>query len=151
VSALADQLARQINGGNGSIRDALSALRDQLGTVTAAAKAAGIDRRTFQRHMTGKIRSAKPGTAERVRLAAKGVSVKWSYDGRERNLSFGGGSHLKLKPGTPAAIAAAHDRGDREGMAKAFIDGIEDDWYHDALDATYEGDDSSGDYGATFG
>ncbi len=156
MSILGDKVARamepQLPSG---LRAQMAALKEKLGSVTAAAKAAGMDRRTWQRIESGKTRSPKASTGtgvvrelRRVLLGeAKPAEVKvaWKQPGRNRTTTFTERSgsaragSTSLKPGTGDAIGASLARGDKEGAARAFLDGIEDPWYADMMDLAYEG------------
>lgn len=142
------------------LRAQMAALKEKLGSVTAAAKAAGMDRRTWQRIESGKTRSPKASTGSGVvrelRRALLGgpaeVKVGWKQPGRNRTTTFtersgsGRPGSTSLKPGTGDAVAAKLAQGDKEGAARAFLNGIEDPWYADMMDLAYEGteyDDAS--------
>ena len=161
MSKLADILIGQMGGGEqpATLRERLTELRQRYGTVTAASRAAGIDRRTWQRMESGRTHAPRPSTLDRLSEAFRAsevkdfgpssVNFKLNYDGRERKLNA---TSLKLVPGTAESMAAAYAAGDKEGVARAFIDGVGDDWYHDRIEDIYEGEDDGGDgdYGADY-
>lgn len=153
MSRLADSLVRQIAGSPASsLHGLLGELRARFGSVTAAARAAGIDRRTWQRYESGAIRSPKAATLDRLNQTARqarirdGVDVSrlhvdFRYAGRTRRLTD---ANLNLAPGTGQAMTSAYLAGDHEGVAQAFIDGIDDGdpdgWYHGQFTDAYEND-----------
>lgn len=166
MTRLANDLIRQIAGRGpvpADFRAQLGELKRHYGTVTAASKALGIDRRTFQRWESGAIRTPKPERREGVERAVRQarvdqaavstaqLKVNWKYDGRTRPLTT---NNLQIQAGTIDAMKDAYVRGDTEGVARSFIDGITDPWYFDQLDATYaagvaasgEGSDATGEF-----
>lgn len=148
MSTLADILIAQMASGEqpAGLRERLADLKQRYGTVTAASRAAGIDRRTWQRMESGRTHTPKPATIEKLGMAFRESQVKernfgagsihfqLQYDGRPRALDA---SNLKLAAGTAEAMAAAYAAGDEEGVARRFIDGIGDDWYHDRIEDVY--------------
>lgn len=147
MSKLADQLIRQMSPAIPvpDVLGQLAALKQRYGTVTAAAKAAGIGRRTWQNIESGKSRHPRPGTLAKVKdeWAAgnprrnESFNVKFTYDGRTRVVGPG---QAGLAKGTAESMYAALDSGDREGVARAFLDGVTDEWYHDRWQDAYDED-----------
>ncbi len=152
MTRLARQLARQLSGGRAipaDFRAQLAELKARYGTVTATAKALGMDRRTLQRYETGAIRTPRPATLEHIEqatrqarvdqaaVATNQLVVEWKYDSRTRKLTT---TNLDLRPGTLESMKRAYVRDDQEGIARAFIDGVGEPWYHQMLDDSYDTD-----------
>lgn len=147
MMTLADALERAVMGGMDvdrmSLRGAMLALHGIAGTVTAAAKLAGIDRRTWQRYESGKVRNPtkgaqikeavrtarakdrKPGlTAPGGRLVIKGT-IGVSNDVRPRR-KLDLSSHFTQ--GTRAGIVDAVAAGNREDAAERFETALTTDY-----------------------
>lgn len=151
MSGLADRLLSIITGGRdvpapgGSFREQADALRARAGSLNAAARLAGVDRRTYQRWYErwgqGKEPRPRPGTtarlAEGIRRAQldparpdeSAVTLRVVDRGRGRNP---GGrervltdANLRLSPGTMDRVRDAWVKtGDPESAAAAFLAGI---------------------------
>lgn len=154
MSGLGDKLWRDY-GGDNVPRDAQTLARDAIqryGSGRAAGRALGVDEAQIRRWRDGKVANS-PNVERMVRdmreqmaTARSGdpIDLKFRHARRTRNLTFGeAGAAGKrgLRPGTEAAIAAAFARGDRRGMASAFIGGVQDAWYRKQLKLATEADD----------
>jgi len=157
MSQLGDAMGRMFGGTRASFREELAALKREHGTVTALARALGVDRRTIQRWDSGKIHTPRPATAEKVHrgyrdVVSRGrgrsdrdVTVSFTQQGRhgrqrQRQVT---GDRLDLAPGTMRAAREAFVTAGPEAAAAAFVKGIGDDWYHDLFeeDLTGEGEE----------
>lgn len=154
-------MSNLFGGDSASFGDQLRALKQEYGTVTALAKGLGVDRRTIQRWETGAIRAPKASTAEKVgreyrdkrsqgRVVPSDSNVKVGYSmggkkGRGTRKYTVDGTHLDLRPGTMDQARKAFVVGGGEAAAKAFVDGIRDDWYHDHFEDDLRGEESDTD------
>lgn len=151
MSGLSDRLLSIITGGRGtpapggSFREQADALRARAGSLNAAARLAGVDRRTYQRWYerwnAGKEPRPRPGTLARLaegqrraqldpaRPGEGAVSLRVvdrgkgrNPGGRERVLT---NTNLRLRPGTMDRVRDTWVRtGDPEAAAAAFLAGI---------------------------
>lgn len=85
--ALRDAVMGGVNVAHMSLRGVMLALRGIAGTVTAAARLAGIDRRTWQRWETGAIRTPGQAKQDQMRKALRQARA----NERRPNLIRGGG------------------------------------------------------------
>lgn len=164
MSKLARILAAQFGGEVPTdLGSAARELRDRFGSGRAVARELGVDEKTVRRWLSGETRSSarqeqviRTVREQRARGAGvdKPVTVKLRYDGRDRKVAVTDGSGLHA--GTAQSMREAYARGDQEGLARAFIDGVKDRWYHDRFEEAYEDDlrgeehDRIDDYNAGF-
>lgn len=150
MSALGDGFRRLYGGERRSLsfREQMDVIERAAGSVTAAAREVGVDRRTWQRWRTGTIRAPRAERVERVSLTARiaqmpratptDASVRLNTQeptGRRRSL---GASNLQIRPGTMDDTRSTWlATGDGEATARAFRDGVGDEFYRD----TYLTDD----------
>lgn len=144
MSSLGDFLFREYGGNVPSDPRAVAFDAIQrYGSGRAAARELGVDEKTIRRWKTGETRGSEH--VERYAQEARRsyaetrqgpVKVQFRYAGRTRNLQFGG-SGKRMKSGAEAAVAEAYVRGDQEGMAKAFIGGVDDSWYRRMMAQAY--------------
>lgn len=155
MSNIGDAMGRLFGGPPATFRQQLTALKREHGTVTAAARALGIDRRTFQRWESGAIRHPRAASTDRVGSAYRSatararpvpgddtVSVAFSQrkkGGGERQRRVDG-RHLDLRPGTMDAARRAYIAEGSEAAGAAFVAGIGDDWYHDLFEEDLTGE-----------
>ena len=154
MSNLGRAMGQMFGGESASFGEQVRALKQEYGTVTAMAKAVGVDRRTVSRWenpdgRTG-IRSPMGASAEKVgrayrealsksRVIPSDSNVKVTYGmpgkgGRARRSYTVDGQHLDLRTGTMDQARQAFVVGGGEAAAKAFIDGIQEQWYHDSFE-----------------
>lgn len=153
MSGLADKMVDQITGGRGapgdlSFREAAELVWSRAGNQRAAARMAGVDRRTFQRWFAnwraGREPRPTPSTraklAEAVRraqidpagLSESAVSLTvvergGRQDGRTRVLT---NTNLNLREGTMRRVAEVWVKtGDAEAAGAEFIKGIQTKFY----------------------
>jgi hypothetical protein len=115
-----------------------STLQEHHGSIAAAARAAGVPRRTWrywlEREAQGKTPRPKPATLDRLRGAvwqaqappesAVRLHTRDNADGRPRTLT---GEQLRLREGTMSKAAAEYARtGNAEAAARVFLEGIND-------------------------
>lgn len=159
MSKLAEILVKQLAGTAVpvSYQAALGEIRQRAGSGRKAAGIIGVNESTFRRMLSGQTRTPKAATLEKARqalrvlrdrdtgLAQRDLRITWEYDGRQRTVGPGS---LRLADGTVESMRAAYIKGDREGVARAFIDGIGDQFYHDRFEEIYEDipDDYAGDF-----
>jgi flagellar biosynthesis/type III secretory pathway protein FliH len=146
MSALGDHLFNQYGGDVPS--DPQSVAREAIqryGSGRAAARAMGIDEKTIRRWKNGETRQSERAERfakdERRAYADRKqgpVEIKFKYAKRERALKFGDGAKQGLKSGAEQRIAEAYVRGDKEAMAKAFVDGVSDAQYRKMFTRAYE-------------
>lgn len=160
MSALGDAFGARLTGRAQrpeEFRAWMNELREREGSVTAAARAAGVHRTTWQRWQNGKIGTPKQDTVERLATVTRSGRLVTNRptnstfrvttvgnDGRTRNL---GADNLKLKPGTMARVERAYIEGGQERAAAEFRNGIGDPFYRkymtepelDMDDLAYEG------------
>lgn len=167
MSDLGDILAQRIAAAGTvptSARQQAEELVQHFGSGRKAAKALGVNESTLRRIRSGKTGMPKSSTAQAIvqtlrttrvdteRVKA-GLPVGFKFDGRPRNLNFherqpaGNPATNTLKPGTVDRMAAAYGRGDTDGIAQAFIDGVDDGWYQDRFEDAH-GDMAEGTAGA---
>lgn len=144
MSSLGDYLHKQY-GGDVPINPEQVAREaiQRWGSGRAAARELGVDEKTIRRWKSGETmrsehadrysRQAREQLAERKPGA---VEVTFKYSGRTRTLKFGEGGK-RLRAGAAEAIKSAYVSGDKEGMAKALISGIDDAWYSRELKRAY--------------
>lgn len=117
----------------------------RFGSGRAAARELGVDEKTIRRWKSGQTQQSE--TVEKyarevrqstVEKRTGPVSIEFRHARRDRTLAFReGGGERGLKAGTEAAIAQAYVSGDREGMARAFLDGLPRNWYGRELRRAY--------------
>lgn len=118
------------------------------GSGRAAARAMGIDEKTVRRWKSGETRGSerfdqavKEARAANAERKTGPTEVVFKYAKRARALKFEEGRGAKgLKPGTEARVRDAYVRGDREGMAQAFLGGVQDPWYRRMMWQAYAAD-----------
>ena len=149
--SLADLLKAQARPGPtripAGIDARLSALKTHYGTVTAASKAIGIDRRTWSRIATGKIKRITDITAAKIENGVRDItapartfvgvdlSLTLRYDGRDRHL---GEANWAFAESAHEAMTAALNQGDDNALVNAFIDGITEPWYRGKFSDVWE-------------
>lgn len=150
MSTLADSFWAQFGGDGGDPQSVARAAIERYGSGRAAGRALGVDEKTIRRWKNGETarsehvnRIAREARQQNADRATGPVEVKFRYAKRDRAVKFGDGGRQKLRPGTTDRMKDAYVRGDREGMAKAFIDGVDDGWYRrqfrTAMEAEEEG------------
>lgn len=151
VSALGDGFTRLFSGAGRpepTFHEQMDAIEHRAGSVTAAAKEVGVDRRTWQRWRTGKIANPKAERLLRVGLTARmarlprdlptDATVRLRTEGGAKRTNNLGAGNLKLAPGTMDATTRTWlITGDGEATQRTFRDGVGDEWYRD----TYLADD----------
>lgn len=151
MTTLGDDMFGQYGGRVPS--DPQSVARDAIqryGSGRAAARAMGIDEKTIRRWKNGE--TAKSEHVEKYAQEARRsyadrkegpIVIKFRYAKRTRDLKFGAGGK-SLRAGAEREIREAYIRGDKEGMARAFVGGVDDPWYRrmmrQAYDAELEGE-----------
>jgi len=139
MSGLGNWVARTV-GPPATVPQMMADLLREHRTVTAAARAVGMDRRTWQRWATGYVRRPSPAKVERMR-AGHDTAVLRDADVRLEVTDRDTDRHrvldaerLSLRPGTMAAVAAEYRAtGDQERAARVFLAGVGDDWYRKYL------------------
>lgn len=139
MTALGDELWRQYGGDVPA--DPRSVARDAIqrhGSGRAAARALGVDEKTIRRWKAGETRHsdnvdrfAREARQAKAETHSGHVDLTFRHAKRDRKLSFGTGAGGKrgLKPHALDAMKDAYVRGDKEGMASAFVKGVDDPWY----------------------
>lgn len=148
MSTLGDSLWQQYGGDVPA--DPRSVAHDAIqryGSGRAAARALGVDEKTIRRWKTGQThhsdnvdRLAREARRANVDTHGASAEVRMRLAGRDRRLNFGTGAGGKrgLKAGAGDRIANAYVRGDKEGMAKALVGGVQDPFYAKALKRAYD-------------
>lgn len=152
MTSLADKVYQLITGEAptplGGWLDQANELILRRGSLTAAAKYAGVDRRTYQRwyeHIrAGKTPKPRPGTLAKLEASTRRARVGTLPDpktvvihtedrdsGRNRTIS---GRQLRLRDDTMRQAADAWiATGDPEAAGAAFLAGVGDSWYREYL------------------
>lgn len=121
MGIVADEIEHMYGG---DFRNMQRSLRESAGSVTKAAKAAGVDRRTWQRWATGS--KPKAATAARLReaLAARVISFSELH-----TTGTIGGRSMTLRPGTDRLVRDAYFKGGADEAELVLLMGIRDGWY----------------------
>lgn len=151
MTALGDHLWKQFGGDvPATLQGMAQAARDQYGSNRAAARGLGVDERTVRRWLSGEVQTSRQAdrVAGELRSARADrhegpINVRFKFDKRERSLNFGSGGKA-LKAGAEKAVREAYEKGDKEGMARAFIKGIDDSWYREQFEDAYGAVDAKG-------
>lgn len=147
MSTLGDRLFAQFGGDVPADPQAVAQrLVQQHGSGRAAARYIGRDEKTIRRWLKGETRHsdrveefAKDARAEKVENHTGPVELKFRYAKRDRDLKFGPGQGSRqLMPGTVPTIKEAYIKGDKEAMAEAFINGIDDPFYQSRIEQAHE-------------
>lgn len=173
--SLSKALREMLVKGRPSLAGQLAAVQAQAGSGRKAAKLAGVSEATWRRWKLG---TTQPKPAGLAGLAAafgalpakvqRMASIDQAAAARLRNGNItlnveqnGGKEHGRDRKITGAGLRLRQDTGDKvidriiagddRGAARAFIDGIQDDFYHDWFEFDEFPDDADGDdgYGLT--
>lgn len=136
MSAIGEFINSNYDRATGSFAELRAQLLARAGTVTGAAKAAGVDRRTWQRWANGQ--QPKQGTIDKLRAAVA------KPDRATNTLTVTGPvgtRQIKLTPGTAEKVSAAYQLGGIRDAERALLNGVRDAWYREYLSGE-AGDDN---------
>ena len=159
ISPLGKAIERTYGGSRVGLDALMAEIQAQAGSGRKAAKLVGVGETTWRRWRSGNT-TPKPANLTKVTSAVRGVraasrplsagglrlKTRDRHDGRERTIR---GGQLGLSDSDIMRIEEAYIADGPDAAAEAFVDAIDDEFYHDYFDGEQHEEAEAGEYGGT--